>query len=52
MDINIQQKAPIYEALEEFKKEEWFHLTCLGTKEAGETRNWYSCLDKSAWNWT
>lgn len=34
MDINRQQKAPIYEALEEFKKEEWFHLTCLGTKEA------------------
>ncbi len=22
-------------------------MTCLGTKEqAGETRNWYSCLDK------
>ena len=32
MDINRQQKAPIYEALEEFKKEEWFHLTCLGHK--------------------
>ena len=52
MDINRQQKAPIYEALEEFKKRRVVPFDVLGTKEAGETRNWYSCLDKSAWNWT
>lgn len=52
MDINRQQKAPIYEALEEFKKRRVVPFDVPGHKRGRETRNWYSCLDKSAWNWT
>ena len=47
MDINRQQKAPIYEALEEFKKRRVVPFDVPGHK-----RGRYSCLDKSAWNWT
>ena len=48
MDMKRQQRAPIYEALEVFKKRESFHLMYPDTKEAGAIRNSFNCWVKNA----
>ena len=39
MDINTQKKAPLYEALQKFRKQRVVPLMCLDIKEEEEITN-------------
>lgn len=52
MDINRQQKAPIYEALEEFKKRRVVPFDVPGHKRGRGNPELVQLLGQSAWNWT
>lgn len=40
MDKEQQMRAPVYEALEKLKNEEWCRLMCRDIREEGEIRSW------------
>ena len=40
VNLEEQKSAPVYEALERFRKNGSCHLTCPDIKEAEETRSW------------
>lgn len=40
MDLEAQKRAPIYEALERFRKKRVVPFDVPGHKEDGETRSW------------
>ena len=40
MDLEAQKRAPIYEALERFRKKRVVPFDVPDTKEDGETRSW------------
>ena len=46
-----QERAPIYEALEKFRKMRVVPLMCRDTKGEEAIRNWRHCLGKPVYRW-
>ena len=51
MDREAQKRAPIYEALERFKRRRVVPFDVPGIREGGGIRSWYSFWGRSAWGW-
>lgn len=51
MDYERQQHAPIYEALERFRKKRVVPLMCRDIKEEEEIRSLHSCWERNVWGW-
>ena len=51
MDREAQKRAPIYEALERFKRKRVVPFDVPGHKRGREIRSWYSFWGRSAWGW-
>lgn len=51
MDYERQQHAPIYEALERFRKKRVVPFDVPGHKEEEEIRSLHSCWERNVWGW-